>query len=134
MIRRVRAKGKRSHPGTGVPGSTRCDSSSPALGRRAGGHERVAVHIEGAGVGLAFGAAEGVGRLADHHIGETAVLEDLLPARTGQPAGYSTSPQVDVAHRLNGYGAAVGDVGELESPAGAQYPADLGEHGPLVGA
>ena len=33
-----------------------------------------------------------------------------------------------------GYGAAVGDVGELEPPAGAQHPEDLGEHRLLVGA
>jgi hypothetical protein len=37
-----------------------------------------------------------------------------VPALTGQPAGDSTGPQVDVAHRLDGYGPAVGDVGELQ--------------------
>src|SRR5436190_17230330 len=102
-----------------------CLSSPPALGRRAGGHECTAVHVEGTGVGLALGAAERVGRLADHHVSEPAVLEHLLPARTGQPAGYSTGPQVDVAHRLDRHGTAVGDVGELEPPAGTQHPADL---------
>src|ERR1700756_187108 len=96
--------------------------------------ECVAVHLERAGLILAFSAAEGVCRLADHHVDETAVLKHLLPARTGQPARYSTGPQVDVAERLGWYGAAVGDVGELEPPTGAQHPADLGEHRLLVGA
>src|SRR5437773_7894654 len=96
--------------------------------------ERVTVHIEDAGVGLAVGAAEGVGCLADYYVGEPAVMEHFLPARTGQPAGYSTGPQVDIAHRLDGYGAAVGDVGELEPPARVQHPEDLGEHRPLVSA
>ena len=46
-------------------------------------HEGVAVYLVRAGLILAFGAAEGVDRLADHHVGETAVLQHLLPARTG---------------------------------------------------
>ena len=92
------------------------------------------VHVEGAGVSLAGGAAEGVGCLAGQHAGEAAVTEHFLPARTGQPAGYSTGPQVDVAERLDGYRAAVGDVGELEQPPGSQHPMDLGEYGFLVGA
>jgi hypothetical protein len=67
---------------------------------RSGGaacHERVAVYLERAGLVRALGAAEGVDRLAGYDVGEAAVLQHLLPARTGQPAGYSTGPQVDVA-------------------------------------
>src|SRR5215475_11352332 len=137
-------------PGAGVmcvppaqrltPGSvTEAAAGSPpiaagwAFGRPAG-HERVAVHVERTGVVLAFGAAERVDGLADHHVRESAVLQHLLPARTGQPAGYSTGPQVDVAQRPGWYGAAVGDVSELEPPARAQHPMDLGEHRLLVGA
>src|SRR5215831_6246254 len=98
------------------------------------GQERVAVHIEGASVGLARGAAEGVGCVANYNAGEAAVMEHFLPARTGQPAGYSIGPQVDVTQRLDWYGAAVGDVSELEPTARAQHPMDLGEHRLLVGA
>src|SRR6201987_5989872 len=86
-------------------------STHPAsVARRALGwaacHERVAVHVERAGVVLAFGAAKGVDRLAGHHVSEPAVLEHLLPARTGQPASYSTGPQVDVTQRLGRHGGA----------------------------
>ena len=102
--------------------------------RRAACHERVAVHSERARFVLASGASERVGRLVGNYVAETAVLQHLLPARTGQPAGYSTGPQVDVTQRLGWHGAAVGDVGELEPPAGAQHPEDLGEHRVLVGA
>src|SRR5438552_18051166 len=108
-----------------------CLSSPPALARRAlrraGGHECIAVHVERPGVVLAFGAAERVDRRAGHHVGEAAVLQYFPPARTGQPAGYSTGPQVNVAHRLGWHGAAAGDVGELEPPARAQHAEDLGE-------
>src|SRR5207302_8034174 len=86
-----------------------------------------------AGLVFAFGTSERVDRLAGHHVSEAAVLEHLPPARTGQPAGYSTGPQVDVAHRLEWYGPAVGDVGELQPPAWAQHPQDLSEHRLLVG-
>ena len=58
----------------------------------AAGHERVAVYVERPGLVLAFGAAECVDRLARHHVGEAAVLQYFLPARTGQPASYSTGP------------------------------------------
>src|SRR5262249_11021389 len=97
-------------------------------------HECVAVHLERAGVAFAVGAGEGVDRVAGHHAGEPAVVQHLLPARTGQPAGYSTGPQVDVAPGRGGHRAAGGDVGDLQPPAGAQHPEDLGEYGRLVGA
>jgi hypothetical protein len=73
--------------------------TAPIMARRAACHEGIAAHVERAGLVIAFGAAERVDRLADHHVSETAVLQHLLPARTGQPAGYSTGPQVDVAQR-----------------------------------
>jgi hypothetical protein len=102
--------------------------------RRAACQECVAVHVECTRFALALGAAEGVGRFAGYDVGEAAVLEHFLPARTGQPAGYSTGPQVDVPQRSGWYGAAVGDIGELDAPAGAQYPEHLGEYRVLVGA
>jgi hypothetical protein len=64
--------------------------------------ECVAVYLERAGVVLTLGAAERVDCLAGYDAGEPAVLQHLLPARTGQPAGYSTGPQVDVAQCLDG--------------------------------
>ena len=121
-----------------MPGEDGTVNSPATVARRALGwaacHERVAVHVERAGVVLAFGAAEGVDRLAGHHVSETTVPEDLLPARTGQPASYSTGPQVDIKQRLGRHGAAVGAVSELEPPAWAQHPEDLGEHCLLVDA
>jgi hypothetical protein len=59
--------------------------------------EGVAVDLVGPGVGFPSGTAEGVDGLADGDIGEPDVGERLLPARTGQPAGYLAGPQVDVA-------------------------------------
>jgi hypothetical protein len=78
---------------------------SLARDRRSGGaacHERVAIYLEGAGLILAFGAAEGIDRLADHGFGETAVMQHLLPARTGsasaiQPVHRSMSRSASVA-------------------------------------
>jgi hypothetical protein len=58
------------------------------------------VHVEGACLVFAGGAAEGVDRWPDGDAGEAGVLEDFLPARTGQPAGESSGPQVDVAQRF----------------------------------
>ncbi len=81
------------------------------------GEEREAEHLEGPGVGFAGGAGERIDRLADHDIREAGLLEHRLPARTGQPAGDSTGPQVDVAHHLRRHGTAVGDVGELQPAA-----------------
>src|SRR6266851_8153005 len=76
----------------------------PVFGR-APCQERVAVHLERAGLVLALGAAERVECLADYHVRETAVLQHLPPAHTGQPAGYSTGPRVDVAQRFGWDGA-----------------------------
>src|SRR5579885_1901834 len=98
------------------------------------GEEGVAVHLIRPGLLLAGRAAEGVSGRPDGHIGEAGVLEHLLPARTGQPAGNSASPQVDVPQRLGWHGPAVGDFRELEHTARAQDPADLLEHCLLVGA
>ena len=62
---------------------------------------------------FAVSATEGVDGWTDGDLVEAAVLEHLLPARTGQPSGDSTGPQIDVAYRFERYGAAVDDVGEL---------------------
>src|ERR1700750_1539759 len=87
-----------------MPGEDGTVNSPATVARRAVGgaacHERAAGHVERAGGARAFGAAEGGARLAGHHVRETTVLKHLLPARTGQPASYSTGPQVDVTQRL----------------------------------
>src|SRR6201989_3637777 len=79
-----------------MPGEDGTVNSPATVARRGLGgaacHERVAVHVERAGVVLAFGAAEGVDRLAGHHVSETAVLEHLLPAPPGQPALWGAPP------------------------------------------
>jgi hypothetical protein len=58
--------------------------------------ERVAVDVEGACFVLAGRAEERVDRWADFDFGEACLFEHLLPARTGQPAGDSPGPEVDV--------------------------------------
>lgn len=83
---------------------------------------------------LAGGAAEGVDAGADGDVGEAGVFEHLLPARTGQPARYSSGPQIDVVQGFGWYWVAVGDISELQRAAGTQHAVDLGEHGALVGA
>ena len=81
--------------------------------------ECVAVDLERPCIRFAVGATEGVDGRTDGDMFEAAVLQHLLPARTGQPSGNSTGPQIDVAHRFHWYRAAVGDVGELQCAAGA---------------
>lgn len=101
---------------------------------RLAGHEGVAVHLERPGFVLSSGTAEGVDRRSDLDGFEAGVLEHFLPARTGQPASDSTGPQVDVPQCPRRHWPAVGDVGELQHPAGAQDPPDLGKDCLLVGA
>ena len=101
---------------------------------RSVGEEGVTVYVEGSGVAFACRAAEGVGRIADGHASEPAIFEHCLPTRTGQPAGDSTRPQVNVAHCFKRYGTTVGDVRELHPAAWAQNSPNLVEHGPLVSA
>ncbi len=98
------------------------------------GEEGVAVHLERAGVRFAGGVGERVDRRPDGDVFEPGVFEHPLPARTGQPSGDSTGPQIDIAYRLDRDGTAVGDVGELQRAAGAQDAEDFGEDGLLVGA
>jgi hypothetical protein len=78
-------------------------------------------------------AAEGAGPRPVGDVGKAGVFEHLLPARTGQPAGDSSSPQIDVAQGLGGDGVAVGDVSELQRAAGTQRAVDLGEYGACRG-
>lgn len=82
--------------------------------------ECVAVDLERPCIRFAVSATEGVDGWTDDDLVEAAVLEHLLPARTGQPSGDSTGPQIDVAYRFERYRAAVGDVGELQGVARAQ--------------
>jgi hypothetical protein len=92
------------------------------------------VYVESTGLFLAGCAAEGIDSGTDGDVGEARVLKHFLPARTGQPTGYSSGPQVDVLQRFGGDGVAVGDVSELKRAARAQYPVDRGEDGALVRA
>ena len=85
----------------------------------------MAVHVEGAGIVLARRPSEGVDGRPDRHVDEAGVLEQCLPTPTGQRAGNSTGPQVDVAHGADGNRPPVGDVGELQHAAGPQGPPDL---------
>ena len=96
--------------------------------------ERVAVHLEVTSLALSERATEGVDRWSDLDVNETGVFEHRLPTRTGQPAGNSAGPEIDVSQRLGWYGATIGDVSELQPPAGAQHAVDLGEDCLLVGA
>jgi hypothetical protein len=75
--------------------------------------ECVSVDVEGACLLLPGGTGERVDWFADLNVDEAGVFEHLLPARTGQPAGDSAGPEIDVSQRLGRHGAAVGDVGEL---------------------
>lgn len=83
------------------------------------GEERVAEHFVGTRFVFAGRAAEGVDRGSCPYVDETYVLEHHLPARTGQPAGDSTSPQIDVPKGCERNGPAVGDIGELQPTARA---------------
>src|SRR5207302_2603607 len=96
--------------------------------------KRVAVHVEGTCVVSARRAAEGIALWSDFDVDEAGVLEHLLPSRTGEPAGDSAGPEVDVAQRLGWHGSTVGDVGELQTSVRAEHAADLREDCALVGA
>src|SRR3954451_5177260 len=105
----------------GAPPEIRADPvSEPGSDRahhRSAGEERIAVDLVGPGVAFPARAAEGVDGVADDDVGEADVGQDRVPARTGQPAGYLTGPEVDVPQRALRHRAAVGDVGELQPPA-----------------
>ena len=75
--------------------------------------ERVPVDVVGTRLFFAGRAREGVDWWADLYSDEPHVFEHLLPARTGQPAGNSAGPEIDVTQGLGWYRSAVGDVGEL---------------------
>lgn len=68
------------------------------------GEERIAAYVESTGLFLAGCAAEGIDSGTDGDVGEARVLKYFLPARTGQPTGYSSGPQVDVLQRFGGAG------------------------------
>ena len=85
------------------------------------------MHIEAQGVGIAACASKGVDRLSDRDGAEAGLFEHRLPARTRQPAGDSTGPQINVAHRVGRHRTPVGDVGELQPTAGPQRVADTCE-------
>ena len=108
--------------------------TEPAPSVELSSEEGVPVDLEGAGVGLAGSAAEGVDGWADLDVDEADFGEHLVPARTGQPTGNSTGPQVDVTHGFGWDGSTVGDVGELQDAARPEDAVDLVECGALVGA
>lgn len=77
--------------------------------------ECVPVDVVGPRLFFAGRARERADWWADLYSNEPHVVEHLLPAPTGQPAGNSTGPEIDVAQGLGWYRSAVGDVGELQS-------------------
>lgn len=94
--------------------------------------EGVAVDLAGSGVGVSSDAADGVDGFADGDAGEADLGQHRLPARTGQPAGYLTGPEVDVPSRSFRHPESVGDCGERPPAARPQPSADPGEDGVLV--
>jgi hypothetical protein len=99
-----------------IPNEAGVHVSSTRRGLWPAGEEGVAEHLKASCVVLAGRAAEGIDRVTDMNAGEAGVFQHLPPARTGQPASYSTGPQVDVAQGPGRDGPAVGDVGELQPP------------------
>src|SRR5262249_17114469 len=97
------------------------------------GEEGVAEHLVGAGLLLALRTAERIDGLTDGDVDEPDLGEDRRPACARQASGDSAGQQIDVARGLGRHRSAVGDVGELEIPAGSQDPPDLTEHGAFVG-
>lgn len=95
--------------------------------------ECVAVDIKRAGIFLTDRATERVNRRSNLNVNKTAVFKHLLPARTGQPSGNSTGPQINVLHRLEWNGKTVSDVSELQCATEPENTVDLGEHSLLVG-
>ena len=98
------------------------------------GKEGVPVYLERSRLRFTGCATEGVDWWPNRDLHEPGVFQHLLPARTGQPASNSTRPQIDVAHRLDGYRTAIGDVSELQHATWTQHAVDLGEHRLFVGA
>ena len=96
--------------------------------------KRVAVDVEGTRLRFAGRTRESVDWCPDLHCFEARVFEHLVPARTGQPAGNSAGPEVDVSQRLGRDRASVGDVGELQGATRSQHAVDLAEDSALVGA
>ncbi len=96
--------------------------------------EGIAVDLEGTGIRFPVGTTERVDGCPDGDPLEPGFFEHLLPARTGQPTGNSTGPQINVAHCLDRHWATVGDVGELQHSTWAEHAEDLGKHCLLVGA
>ena len=101
---------------------------------RACGEEGVTEDLEGSGVGLARGAAEGVHGWSDRDVDEPGVSKCVPPAVTGQAARDAVGRQVDVTDRLLRDRSADGDVGELESPVRPQHPEDLAENARALSA
>src|SRR5216684_6917166 len=96
--------------------------------------ERISVNLEPPGILLAVGSAESVGRRADPHVDETDFLHDRPPAFARKATGNSSGPKIDVLDGRSGDRLAVGNVGELQMSARAQYAPDLLEHLLLVDA
>src|SRR6266480_2933516 len=109
-----------------------CRTGISLLSGPLAGHEGVPVHLVDTGLLLALGTAEGIDGVADANFREPAVLEHLLPARTGHATGNSAGPEVDVPQGFGRHGPSVGDVGELKHAAWSKRAPDVGEHGLLV--
>src|SRR5438067_12317733 len=98
------------------------------------GKEAVTEHFVCPGLLLTLRTAERVDWLTDTDADEADLVEHRLPACARQATGNSAGPQVDVAQCLGGHGLAVGDIGELQVPAGSKHTANLTEHRAFVGA
>lgn len=83
--------------------------------------ERVTVDRELPRLLFPTGAAEGINRRTDPNIDEPDLFQHALPGCARQTTGNSRRPKVDVLNSRFGYRFAIGNVGELEATAGAEY-------------
>ena len=107
---------------------------TPRVSPRFPRHERDAVNVECPGVLFPPCPAERVDGRPDFDVLEPGFLKDPLPACARQAPDDSIRPEIDVANRRLGDRLAVGDVGKLDPPPGAEYPLNFREYPPLVGA
>jgi len=98
------------------------------------GQERVAEDLEQARFALPTSVAERIHWRTDSDVGETDLFKHLLPACARQATGNSIGPEIDVSERPCRNHLAGCDIRELQPSTQFQYPHDLGEYLPFVGA
>src|SRR5437763_14752269 len=129
-----------SNPKTSLAGLDTVAAAVPVppmpnfLSLRVAGKEAVTEHLVCPGLLLTLRTAERVDWLTDADADEADLVEHRLPACARQATGNSAGPQDDVAQCLGAHGLAVGDIGELQAPAGSKPAANHPEHRALVGA